>query len=188
MESIKGVALPNKYITKSINKESTRHLADVEETAPEALKVKTSHPSALSFTSLLSALIDVRVEDQRLLNSSNQEDREIEQEGGVRRQCVCVCVWARWDSVHQSTPRNDLLTAGLSQTFGSPESKRIHSFSCDPSLHIHLSPSLLSLPPLSFLLCVPSWRGGAGPSTINLLSNNTGNVTHYWKEMGKMNQ
>lgn len=83
MESIKGSSLPNNYITKSINKESMRHLADMEETAPEALKVKTSHPSALSFTSLLSALIDVRVEDQRLPNSSNQEDREIEQEGGV---------------------------------------------------------------------------------------------------------
>lgn len=88
MESIKGGLLPNKYITKSINKESMRRLADMEETAPEALKVKTSDPSALSFTLLLSALIDVRVEDQRLPNSSNQEDREIEQEVGVWRQCV----------------------------------------------------------------------------------------------------
>lgn len=41
------MALPKKYITNSINKESMRHLADMEETAPEALKVKTSHPSAL---------------------------------------------------------------------------------------------------------------------------------------------
>lgn len=49
------------------------------ETAPEALEDKSSFSSLFS---LLSALIDVREEDQRLLNSSTQEDGEIEREGG----------------------------------------------------------------------------------------------------------
>lgn len=92
-------------------------------------------------------------------------------------------------AVCQSARQNDPLTTGLSQTLRPPESKRIRSFSFAPSVFTSLPPlGALALPPLSFLLYVPSWRGGAGPSTINLLSNNTGNVTHYWKEMGKMNQ
>lgn len=51
------------------------------ETAPEALEDKSSFSSLFS---LLSALIDVREEDQRLLNSSTQEDGEIEREGRRR--------------------------------------------------------------------------------------------------------
>lgn len=50
------------------------------ETAPEALEDESSFYSLFLF-SLLSALIDVREEDQRLLNSSTQEDGEIEREG-----------------------------------------------------------------------------------------------------------
>ena len=77
-----GAALPNKYINKSINKQSIRPLPDMEETAPEALEDESSFPLFLS--SLLSALIDVKEVDQRLLNGSTQEDGEIEREGGRR--------------------------------------------------------------------------------------------------------
>lgn len=50
------------------------------ETAPEALEDESSF--SLFLFSLLSALIDVREEDQRLLNGSTQEDGEIERDGG----------------------------------------------------------------------------------------------------------
>lgn len=132
------------------------------ETAPGALEDESSFYSLFLF-SLLSALIDVKEEDQRLLNSSTQEDGEIEREGGE---------WRRrrdggWRSkggtdrevqgsaVCQSAPRNDPLTTGLNQTLRPAESKRIHSFSFSltfTSLPL-LSPSLS---PLSFLLYVPS--------------------------------
>lgn len=51
------------------------------ETAPEALEDNSSFSSLFLF-SLLSALIDVKQGDQRLLNSSTQEDGEIEREEG----------------------------------------------------------------------------------------------------------
>lgn len=50
-------------------------------TAPEALEDKSSFSSLFLF-SLLSALIDVKEADQRLLNGGTQEDGEIDRKGG----------------------------------------------------------------------------------------------------------
>lgn len=54
-------------------------------TAPEALEDKSSFSSLFLF-SLLSALIDVKEADQRLLNGGTQEDGEIDRKGGEWRQ------------------------------------------------------------------------------------------------------
>lgn len=97
----------------------------------------------------------MREEDQRLLNSSNQEDRAIESEGGEWRQRRDWGWRGRGGTdrevegpaVCQSAQRNDPLTTGLSQTLRPPESKRIHSFSFAPSLSVFTSlpPSFRSL-------------------------------------------
>lgn len=50
-------------------------------TAPEALEDKSSFSSLFLFT-LLSALIDAKEADQRLLNGGTQKDGEIDGKGG----------------------------------------------------------------------------------------------------------
>lgn len=72
----------NTQISAYINTASDL-LPDMAETAPEASGDESSFYSRVRF-SLLSALIDVKQEDQRLPNSSTREDGEIEWEGGRR--------------------------------------------------------------------------------------------------------
>lgn len=137
----------------------------------------------------------MKEEDQRLLNDSAQEDGEIEREGGRRMEAREVWEMERGNRYISSGPC--CLSAGsLKWPFNCRAKSDIKASRVKEDSHIlilpilplSVFPSLASSFPLCFLLCVPSQRGGAGPSTINLLSNNTGNVTHYWKEMGKMNQ
>lgn len=91
-------------------------------------------------------------------------------------------------AVRQPAPRNDPLTTGLSQTLRPHESKRIHS--SHPAASPRRLASLSLFPPASpSFICSPlrphPEEEERGPSAINLLSNNTGNVTHYWKGDGQ---
>lgn len=161
-------ALPNKYINKCINKQNLQHW-------------KTSHPSLSLPLCCLHWLMWWRmIKGCWMVVHRRRRWREGAQIFAEQKYGECG------GGVSGHSMKEPSTTTRLSRTFRPRESKVVHSLIRFPVSHFASSPPF---PPPS-LLGVPSWGGGAGagPSTINLPSNNTGTVTHYWKEMGKMNQ